>query len=454
MKIRSIKLRVTLWYSLLMLLLCGLVLGFMVFASGKIAQSGAKDALIAVVDDNLSEIEYDDGELDIDDDFAYQKNGVTSVIYSENGQLLDGYLPGGFDVEEPLLEGEVRTVIINGQPYSVYDKQLSDKAGGLWVRGIILADGTGGVLQTVLKAAFILLPFIVLAAAAVGYRIAKSAFAPIERIASTANAIEAGDDLSRRIGLDGGQDEIYRLAATFDRMFDRLEASFEEEKQFTSDVSHELRTPTSVILAQCEYALAHDATEADYRDSLLTVQRQATRMSHLIAELLSFTRLTQGQEPAAFEDTDISELVTIVCEEQAKIGENGITLYKEIPPDIHAMVDRTLFTRLLFNLIGNAYQYGRENGRISVRLDRQGDNIRLSVADDGIGISSEHLDHIWRRFYQADPARTARESGSMGLGLSMVDKIANIHGGDVSVESVVGKGSKFTVTIPAKKERL
>lgn len=446
----SIKLRVTLWYTALMLLLTALVLGFMVFVSNSVAASNARDTLIRAVEDNIKEVEYDDGVPEIDDDFAYFKNGVSSVVYTSDFRLVDGHFPGGFVSYEPLADGSVRTVSAGSQQFYIYDRAISfKKHDDLWIRGIIAVDGSTGIIGTVLKAAFILLPFIVLFAALIGYQITKNAFRPIDEIARAAGEISEGSDLSKRINLGEGTDEIHRLAETFDGMFSRLEASFEAEKQFSSDVSHELRTPAAVILSQCEVALQHASTEAEYREALETVQRQAGRMSRLISQLLSFTRLEQGVEKASLEDTDVSELVEMALGEHTAFASKGIVLTQEIEPGIHALVDRSLFIRLVSNLVSNAYQYGKENGTVHVRLAREDGNVRLTVSDDGIGIAREHQDKIWRRFYQVDASRTVTAGeGSMGLGLAMVRQIAQLHGGHVTVTSAPDEGSAFDFLFP------
>lgn len=447
MKKLTITMRMTLWYSAMMLLLVAVVLGFMVFISDNVASGSARDALIRAVESNLDEVEYDDGEIEIDDDFVYTTGSVTSVIYHDDGTLVSGHLPSGFTAELALEDGSVRTASSGGQTYYIYDQVVSSRRyGNLWVRGIVAADGSTGIVGTVTTAAFLLLPFIVLAAALVGHQIAKRSFRPIDRIVQAANAIGEGSDLTKRINLGEGEDEIHRLADTFDRMFSRLEASFEEERQFTSDVSHELRTPTAVILSECEYTFAHASTVEEYREAIETVQRQGTRMSRLISQLLSFTRLEQGVESITLEEINLSELVELICEEQAHTGRNGITLETKVQPDLRAKVDRSLMVRLLSNLINNANQYGTEGGHIWVSLERDEKHIRLSVADDGIGIPEENLGRIWKRFYQVDPSRTraSGESGSMGLGLAMVSQIARLHGGRMEVQSTVGKGSTFT----------
>lgn len=449
MKKLSIKMRVTLWYSLLMLLLAGLVLGFMGFVSEYIAKSNTKNALIVVVESNMEEVEYEDGELEIDDDFLFFKNGVSSLVYSAQGQLIDGHIPRGFQSDEPLEDNNLHMVSSGGQRFYCYDRRIRfTEEEDLWIRGIIAVDENAGMMGTILRAATILLPFIVLIAALVGYQIARSSFRPIDRIIRAANEISEGSDLTKRIGLGEGGDEIHRLADTFDHMFSRLEVSFEEEKQFTSDVSHELRTPISVILSQCEYSLEHASIPEEYREAMETVKRQAVRMSQMVSMLLTVTRLEQGVDRVDFEDTDLSELVGMICEDQAGSGTKGIRLSMEIVPDIHAWVDRTLITRLLSNLLSNAYQYGREGGNIRVALRREEKEVKLSVSDDGIGIAAEELDRIWSRFYQVNPARTAEESGSMGLGLAMVRQIARLHRGEISVKSTLGAGSTFTFSLP------
>jgi signal transduction histidine kinase len=438
-----------------MLILVVLMLCFLTYLSDYVTENDARGTLVRVVEANMDEVEYDDGEVETDKDFAYFKNGVFSVVYTLDYRLIDGHIPSGFQTYTPLLEGEVKTVVSGGQKYYIFDRLITfKKHENLWIRGFIPADSNSEILGSVMKSAFILLPFIVVLAALVGYQIAKAAFKPVDRIINAANEINEGSDLSQRVGLERGSDEIYRLAETFDRMFKRLEASFDEEKQFTSDVSHELRTPISVILSQCEFALEHSSAQEEYRESLETIKRQATRMSRLISQLLIFTRLEQGVEKAIFEDTDLSELVEMVCNEQTEINAGNISMITDIESGIQAIVDRFLFIRMLSNLISNAYEYGREGGEVRVRLYREKEIIFLSVADNGIGIHPDQIDKIWSRFYQVDPSRAANDSGSMGLGLSMVRQIAKIHGGYVKVESNIDKGSTFTFSFSCASLKL
>ena len=182
-------------------------------------------------------------------------------------------------------------------------------------------------------------------------------------------------------------------------------------------------------------------------------------MKDLIAQLLFFSRLEQGREPLQIAACDLSRLVSEICTEQSALSTRGITLSQNISEQVIAAVDQRLFSRVVTNLLSNAYKYGRDNGHITVSLHSSGggdaspaDTVMLQVADDGIGIAEEHLPRIFDRFYQVDSARTADDSGEAGagLGLAMVREIVQMHGGQITVESQPEEGTVFTVTLPAQ----
>jgi len=225
-------------------------------------------------------------------------------------------------------------------------------------------------------------------------------------------------------------------------MFNRLDESFQTQQQFVSDASHELRTPVSVINAQCELTLESERENTEYREALDVIQRQGHKMNRLINSMLEFTRLELHPERYTKEDLDLSELTEDVCTDLALIREKNITLTCDAEKNLRFCGNRELLTRLLSNLIGNAYRYGRPDGHTTVRLRTEEDGLLLSVQDDGIGISPDDLPHIFRRFYQADTSRTGEGSG---LGLAMVKEIAEFHGGTVRAESEPGQGSTFFV---------
>lgn len=444
----SIKSRITLWFTLLMLIITGLSLGFVAVSGEYLAEGGAKNRIVEVLSENAGELEYEDGELQTDDDFEYYSGGVMTAVCGPDGSVIFGQTPHGLSPRDvPFAGGEVRTVTVNGEPYYLFDiTARSVGKSGVWLRGIASASGGGNLVAAAAKSLFVILPFLVLLAAAGGYIIAKNAFKPVDRIISAADAISGGGDLSRRLALPERGDEIHKLAATFDRMFARLEDSFTTEKQFTSDASHELRTPVAVIMGQCEYLETEERTADEYANGISVIKRQAEKMSRLINQLLSLTRLEGGAARAVFEHADLSELAEVVCREFFA-ARDKTSLRTETGSDIYADVDIALMARLLENLLENSCKYGREGGTTTVSLKKDGSFIKLTVADDGIGISAEDMPKIWQRFYQADSSRGA--DGGMGLGLSLVKRIAELHGGRVSAESEPGKGSTFTVIIPA-----
>ena len=167
-------------------------------------------------------------------------------------------------------------------------------------------------------------------------------------------------------------------------------------------------------------------------------------MAKLVGEMLEFVRLENGRG-AVRERVALTELVRSVCADMALIRTSGIELSCEAEENLFVRGDAGLLERLLANLIGNAYRYGRENGHIRVRLRRDGDGAVLSVADDGIGIEKEEQENIFRRFYRVDRSRA---EGGTGIGLAMAAEIARIHGGTLGVESEPGRGSTFTLRLP------
>lgn len=246
-----------------------------------------------------------------------------------------------------------------------------------------------------------------------------------------------------------GQLPVLLLTAR-DAVADRLERSFKAETQFTSDASHELRTPVTVILAECDTLERTQPTAEDYQEGVGVIRRQAQQMSRLIGQLLHITRLEQGTQKTYMERADLSALAEAVCEQQRLIAPAGTELMLDAPEPVEVQADVLLMTRVLNNLIANAFRYGKDGGHVSVTVRRENGWAVLAVRDDGIGIAPEQQERIWQRFYQVDPARSGGEG--TGLGLYMVRQIARLHGGTAEVDSAPGQGSTFTVRIPAHRK--
>ena len=443
----SIKLKITLLVTILMAVLFILLLTFMLIISRQVASQTAMQTLSRTVQNNLSQVSLQDSRLQIGDNFTYSHNGVSTLIYSQSETLLAGQIPVTFTAKEPFRNGLTRIVESQGEQFFVMDLWMpSGWDDGVWIRGLIQIPAYDETARNLVTVAMIALPVFILLTALGSWMIIRRTFRPLENITKTAATINEARDLSGRIGLPPGSDEFSRLASEFDAMFERLETSFEAERQFTADASHELRTPVSIIKSACEYAEKYDETPDDHQETIAMIHRQADKMASTISQLLSMTRLEQGIESASMNTVDLADFVRSACEEKFSGSGDDSRLTFDLGEKVMVRADVALLTRLLDNLLENAFKYGKPGGYVLVSVRAAAGEALLSVKDDGIGISPEHQEKIWQRFYQVDSSRGV-DSG-VGLGLAMVRQIAAIHGGSMTLESTPGTGSTFTLHLP------
>ena len=449
MKKRSIKARVTLWYTSFLVAVLLVTAGFLFLTTSSLSRQQMNRQLVNAVTDTVGAVHFRYGELDSSRLDFYQ-NGVSLFLYDQEGYLVAPKVNLGVQVDALLEDQTLKTVEQNGSKWLVYDLYAVDGSTGFWVRGLFSLTESTRISSLLWLLMLLVLPGVILIAAVGGWRITRRAFLPVEQMAQTADAISSGSDLSQRIPLPGKEDELYHLGATLNRMLSRLQRSFEAERRFTSDVSHELRTPLSVIRSQCDFALSPQAAADDRQEALVSISHQCSHMSATVSQLLLLARGDNGTFQPRWETVELSELWEMVCLDLAAQAEQkGLSLQWQLEPDIRLTGDETLLIRLLTNLLANAIGYNRPQGSIQVRLYRRKENAVLEVADTGIGIPPQQLNQIWERFFRGDASRSGDGSG---LGLSMVRWIARIHGGDASVQSVVGEGSIFTVELPLKRE--
>ncbi|MBQ3137614.1 MAG: HAMP domain-containing histidine kinase [Clostridia bacterium] len=402
--------------------------------------------------------------------YDYKINGETGEIISSEVEGADYYVPfeGNMDFYGEDCEiscGEAFRIavnksgldkasidIINVKNYEynddpVYEVEFysTQKAfDDIWVRGVVKAVDAGGMWTVLARLSVVLLPLLMLVCSLVGHFITKRALHPVRYLRDAVEKIHSGKDLTERVTINDSDPLISSLANNFNEMFGRLQLSFESERQFSGDVSHELRTPTAVILAECEYQLSREELDEEDREGFEDIQKQAESMKKLISQLLEMTKIEQGAIQLDFESEDFSTLINAVCDDAESLDSKSITLKRNIDEGVRMNMDVMLMTRLVSNLLSNAYRYGREKGNIAVSLKKTENRICFSVSDDGEGIAKEHADKIWNRFYRIDKSRS-REDGCSGLGLPMVKQIAQLHGGEVSLKSELGRGSTFTV---------
>ncbi len=446
----SIKIRVTLWYTVWMALLLFAGLAYIFWLSDRILLEQSRNSLRAVVREAAQSIKYEDGRLDLDDVTLY-KNGVSLFLYDSQGRIiaprdnLRGY------VNAVLESGELKIVEEKGESWMVYDCYEGIGGFSLWLRGSLLVSDLYRILQMMRLVALCSVPLFLAAAAGGGYLITRRAFRPIGEIRSTAEKMEEGRDLSQRIETEHmARDEVRQLAETFNRMFERLEASFHTEKQFTSDASHELRTPTAIIISQCEYAARPEASPEETQEALGVILRQAKKMSSLIAKLLMLARADNGRWKPEWEQVDAEELCRMVAEELEPMAEAaGVRLVLQLEPDTVITADQTQLLQAVTNLLQNAICYSGQGTAVTLSLKKSGGYGVFTVSDEGIGIPEQELSKIWNRFYRA--SNGGKRPGT-GLGLSIVAWVAKSHHGTVKAESRLGKGSTFTLSLPEQQE--
>ena len=455
MKQMSVKKRITLWYTAFITGFVLVSLFLVLFLANGRLLSGAKTHLKDTVRNSFLEIEYEQGVLEFDDDINYLGEGVYLSVYNSDGALIYGRIPSTFHGAPVLIMDQLQQVHSQGQQWYVYDScQTVSGYGTVWVRGILSPSAADSSLRTIVLCSLILFPFFILLTAAVCYSIIRRALLPHEKMTGTAERISTSEDLSLRLNIPPGTDEVHRLAHTFDGMMDRLQTSFESEKQFNSDVSHELRTPLSVILSQSEYGLLPETLPEERMQALTVIHAQAKQMSALISQLLMLARAESSRLALHPETVDLSMLAELVCEGHADAAKKRrILIHTDLPDGLFLTADETMMIRFFDNLIANAVTYGKEGGNIYVSLSDGADLISGSVRDDGIGIPPESLDKIWNRFYQADPSLSSSDSdrapkSGCGLGLSMVRWIVKAHGGQIHVSSAVGRGTEFSFSFP------
>ena len=478
MKNFSIRFRITVAFFLLLVLMLLAAMGLSRLAGKIVLENTLRSYLISTVDQNIEMIQAfepglqesgvhndilissHDNTLLIHEHFLKSIHDVESALYQEDGQLLYGknLLPSDPDVL-PFRYSHVYRLKLQDMTCFVYDRELKASGlEGLWIRGIVPLTNVFDQLSEMTRLLFSFLPVLTILSVLFSYLLAGYLLQPIRVIEKTASEISLGMDLTRRIQIRQGNDELHRLADAFNRMFDRLEQAFLLEQQFSSNASHELRTPMSVILAQTEYTLEGSRSPEEYREAMQVIKRQGKRMEALINSMLTYTRMENKADSYPLSCTDISSLTDGICSDLKLLQIRGITLTCSITPAITIQGNRILLEQLLQNLIDNAYKYGRDNGhiRVTLTIDRglsvgaSGScRICLTVTDDGPGIPRKEQERIFDRFYRTEASRTSQgDTKGFGLGLAVAKKIMEIHHGQIVVDSHEHEYTSFHCFFP------
>jgi heavy metal sensor kinase len=407
---------------------------------------------------NAADIDDDDGELELFDGIAaaealnsFEERGLTIRLLTPAGSLLDAVgplseLPVQSQDLERALHGEAiySTIVAHGQKVRIYTIPVVDDEHTGIVQSAQPLTEMQRSLDQLATALLIIVPLIVVVAGGGGYLLAARALEPIESITRAAEQISA-EDLHARINLPHADDEVSRLARTFDSMIARLEAAFQRERQFTSDASHELRTPLTGMELILSVTRAEPRTPKVYEQALDDLAKEVTRLRRIVEDLLELARGTSRWQTNT-EELDLAELLLDVNDTLRPRAEaKGVELSCTTPTALPTIADRDGLTRLFINLIDNAVNY-TDQGTIQVLGKQDGTAIVVTIADTGSGISEEHVPHLFDRFYRGD---LGHRGGGAGLGLAIAKEIAEAHNGSIAVQSKLGVGSTFTVRLPA-----
>jgi signal transduction histidine kinase len=473
----SLRWRLTGWY---VLLLMGVLL---VFSAGtyiavyKLLLDNFDDLLTSQANLIVQTVDFSDRKLTLQNDSLRaghrDDEHLTRIYRPDRIPIYDDnpreQAPELADALDKALDGDRQIIQVRGReaPMRILSLPITHDGrivGALQI-GISLED-VRATMRTLLKVMLLLAPAMLLIASGGGWFLANRALGPIDRLTRTAQRISA-EDLSQRINLRGPDDEVGRLAHTFDAMLTRLQLAFEQQRRFSADASHELRTPLTAIIGQIDVAIERPRDAESYRTTLTSVREQARRLARLANDLLLLARADIQPAPLAHELIDLGALLPAIVAQVGPLAEDRQQqIALDQAPELLVRGNEDDLIRLFLNLLDNAIRYTPPGGRITVTAAIGGPTggksdraigqlastcapapVVVSIHDTGPGVAPEHLPHVFDRFFRADRGRNRAQGGS-GLGLAIAQSIVSAHGGRLEVRSAIDQGSTFIVTLP------
>ena len=456
----SIRFRLTLWYAgvlagILVLFSIATYLGVSHFLARNLHESVVKDAqeVGSIVRENANEKDENAVGREVGEHFSPESTERAIRVVNAEGATIYSSGPGGifpawsnsgaqdsaFDMTDRAADRQeylIRTQAVVADSGKTYFVQV---AASLSRNEEILEQLLGVLALALLLATAI--------AVTGGFLLIRSSLRPLDNMAVRAQKITSRS-LHERMPVSDTGDELQQLSISLNRMIERLEEAFHHISRFSADASHELRTPLTIMRGELETAVQNPKIDAGVRETLGAVLEETVRLSKIVDQLLTVSRLDAGEAFLDLTRFDFSELVRTTVEYMRLLAdEKKLSLKVEAASDVQVEGDQSRLQQVVVNLLDNAIKYTSEGGSITVGVRGEPDKAVLSITDSGIGISQDSQEHIFERFYRTDKARS-RELGGIGLGLSIVKSIGAAHGGRVSIESVEGRGSTFRFEIP------
>lgn len=466
MMLNSIRSRLTAWHVALLGAILILFSVLLYFFLSKRLHEGIDNSLMvsASVVRKTALLEYSRNPLPGLEFFFDQFLGYSNLnkfyrIYDGSGNV--GSRSQGMDASQfPLTQAAYMRAIKGLETYETFMVSENDPLRVITLPVIredtlinLVQVGTSlvGVNETLKNLRFFLfatIPGVLVLSTLVGRFMARRALQPVAKITQAARQIASGADLSRRIPVPEVQDEIGYLAATFNEMMARLEKSFTQMRQFSSDASHELRTPLTVLKGQSELILRKQREPGEYQEVLSSNLEEINYMSRILDDLFILSKSDEAQVPLEYSQVDLKLIVEEVCKHlEILADEKNIKIIMAYLEIVSLKGDAHRLRQMVSTLLHNSIKYTPENGEIKVTLQDMGEYAYFTIADNGIGIPESDLPLIFNRFYRVDKARS-REEGGSGLGLCICKHIVDLHHGKIEVESRLKEGTKFKIRLP------
>jgi two-component system, OmpR family, sensor kinase len=455
-----LSLRLTLWYTAITALVVVAASGLIFLSVAGNLQRDVDAGLAAEADALARAITVQGGGLlrplrlvlpDINavggGDLLIQVLDARGAVVDRSESLGRSALPANSDVARAMQQGSPSfiTASLPGGRLRLYTLPLvweGQVVGALQVaRSLAGRDSAELRLLQALGAVDVVL---LLVAAGAGWAMARGALRPIATVTATAEAIARSGELERRVPAADARDEVGELAATFNRMLDRLDAALTAQRRFVADASHELRTPLTTLRLDLSTLRRGDAGRAPQDVEILeAMDGELQRLSRLVEGLLALARADAGQ-PLERAPVALDAVVRKVHQDAlARADGRSVTLEAVEPVQVAGSADH--LEQVARNLVDNALKYTQPGGQVALAIRSHDGTAELVVRDDGVGIAPEDAPRIFERFYRAT---TARGRAGAGLGLAIAAWIVRAHGGTIAVDSAPGAGSTFTVRLP------
>jgi heavy metal sensor kinase len=454
-----IRVRMTIWYVALLAVIVAAV-GVFVVVRLRSDLTAAVDTRLHGGDGQIATAYENEGRVEFHDTSVTVLSGerAGSQVLAADGRVVLSY--GDSVANAPLLEPDEVKNALRGP---IAEQTILPHAGSARFRVaarpvirkgrqqvVVAAESLGPVDSSVHRVAILLLlagPGALLLTAAGGWWLARRALRPIGRMTSAAETIDA--DGGEWLADPGTKDEVAHLARTLNTMLDRIRGGVEQQRRLVADASHELRTPLAAMRSELDVSLRADELSPDARDVLVSVREEVDRLSRTVDDLLTLAGADEGGLTLATEPVDLQNVALQVSDAIRPIAAARNVAVAVNGQSTIVMGDPERLRQALGNLVENAVKFSPDGGHVELSTAMNGQNARMTVADEGPGIAPEHRERVFERFFRADSSRT-RSAGGTGLGLAIAREIVAAHGGRVWVEPREPSGSVFSVELPLR----